>query len=326
MLLQFSLSSLSILITSVLNSASDRLFIYILFSSFSGVWSVLSFGPCFFISSFWQPPCVCFYVLERAAMRSFQKVSSHVLWKIETFIEEDTRYKKHCTKDKDASVPFKVGTLGPYTVLPITISCPIIFPWISLMVWNLFLFKCDFRLGKSQKSQGTKSGLEGLSHLGCQSLLIAACICSTLSGVLLVAGLPDHGSLSTDSQPSLKYLCHTFICAAFTALSLEAFWIIWIVSAEECWSSMQNLMQIRCSTHSVILNSTATQDTCSLSGVYCPHWLVQWSCHCLCMCIPVHSPWLPGYINVAQTVLVILTMARLFSDRPYMTPCLGSVA
>ena len=30
-------------------------------------------------------------------MRSVQKVSSHVLSKIETFIEEDTRYKKHCT-------------------------------------------------------------------------------------------------------------------------------------------------------------------------------------------------------------------------------------
>ena len=25
------------------------------------------------------------------------------------------------------------------------------------------------------------------------------------------------------------------------------------------------------------------------------------------MLIPVHSPWLPGYINVAQTVLTILT-------------------
>ena len=29
------------------------------------------------------------------------------------------------------------------------------------MVWNLFLFKGDFSLGKSQKSQGTKSGLYG---------------------------------------------------------------------------------------------------------------------------------------------------------------------
>ena len=29
----------------------------------------------------------------------------------ETFIEEGTRYKKHCTYGNDVSVPFKVGTL-----------------------------------------------------------------------------------------------------------------------------------------------------------------------------------------------------------------------
>ena len=39
-----------------------------------------------------------------------------------------------------------------------------------------------------------------------QSLLIAAHTRSTFSGVLLVAGLPECGSLSTDSQPSLKHL------------------------------------------------------------------------------------------------------------------------
>ena len=33
------------------------------------------------------------------------------------------------------------------------------------------------------------------------------------------------------------------------------------------------------------------------------------------MCIPVHSPWLPGYISVVQTILVALTMAGLFPDR-----------
>ena len=33
------------------------------------------------------------------------------------------------------------------------------------------------------------------------------------------------------------------------------------------------------------------------------------------MCIPVHSPWLPGYIDVAQLVLIILTIAGLFPDR-----------
>ena len=77
-----------------------------------------------------------------------------------------------------------------------------------------------------------------------------------------------------------------------------------------------DLMQICCCTRSVILNVMVTQYTCSLNDVYCPHWLVQWSRHCSCMHIPVHSPWLPGYINVAQTLLVILTMAGLFPDRP----------
>ena len=33
------------------------------------------------------------------------------------------------------------------------------------------------------------------------------------------------------------------------------------------------------------------------------------------MCIPAHSFWLPGYMNVDQTVLITLTMAGLFPDR-----------
>ena len=56
--------------------------------------------------------------------------------------------------------------------------------------------------------------------------------------------------------------------------------------------------------------------TCSFDGVYCPHWLVQWmtSCHCSHMCIPVHSPWLPGFIDVTHTILIIFTMAWHFLD------------
>ena len=53
------------------------------------------------------------------------------------------------------------------------------------------------------------------------SLWIAARTHSTFSDVLLVAGLPECGSLSVDSQPSLKCLCHTFICAALFASSLK---------------------------------------------------------------------------------------------------------
>ena len=84
-----------------------------------------------------------------------------------------------------------------------------------------------------------------------------------------------------------------------------AFWVIQIVSVEERSSLTQNLMPILCSAHSVILNATDTQYTRSLNSVYHPHRLVQWSRQCSCMCIVVHSPWLPGYIDVTQTVLVL---------------------
>ena len=93
------------------------------------------------------------------------------------------------------------------------------------------------------------------------------------------------------------------------------FWIIWIASMDEYSNLVQNLMQIHCSTHSVIWNATAKQYTCPLNNVYCPHWLVQWSHQCSHMCIPVHFPWLPGYIDVAQTIFIMLTTAGLFSDR-----------
>ena len=42
-------------------------------------------------------------------------------------------------------------------------------------------------------------------------------------------------------------------------------------------SLTQNLMQIRCSTHSVILNVMATQYTGSLNDIYRPHWPAQCS-------------------------------------------------
>ena len=68
MLLTYSMSALSILITSVLNFVSDRLVISISFNSFLKFCSVLSIGPYFFVSSIWQPPCVCFCILGRAAL------------------------------------------------------------------------------------------------------------------------------------------------------------------------------------------------------------------------------------------------------------------
>ena len=104
------------------------------------------------------------------------------------------------------------------------------------------------------------------------------------------------------------------ICA--TLFASKTFWIIWIAPTEECSNLMLNLRQIYCSACSVLLNATATQYTSSLSSIYHPHWLVQWSHHCSHMRIPAHSPWLPGYINVMQTIFVILTMVGLLLDRP----------
>ena len=158
---------------------------------------------------------------------------------------------------------------------------------------------------------GTPRSASSSCTVSHRSLLIAACTHSTFSGVLLGAGLPEHGSLSTDSQPS-------FICTALIASNPKSLLIIQIVSMEECSSLVQNLMQICCSTCSVILNVMATWYTCSLDSVYRPHWQVQWSHHCSHMCIPVHSPWQPSYIDVMQTILVILTMAVLFPDRPHV--------
>ena len=95
-----------------------------------------------------------------------QKVSSHVLWKIDTFIEEDTRYNKHCTVDKDTSVPFKVGTLGPHIVLPIAINSPSYFPESHQWSEISSLSKVILVLGKPEVTGRQIWTVRGLSHLG----------------------------------------------------------------------------------------------------------------------------------------------------------------
>ena len=107
------------------------------------------------------------------------------------------------------------------------------------------LSKVILVLGKVRNHRAPNLGCRGLSHLGWQSLLIATRTCSTFSGFLLVADLPEHRSLSTDSWPSLKHMCHSFICVELIASSPKAFWIIWLVSEGECSNLMKNLMEIR---------------------------------------------------------------------------------
>ena len=147
-----------------------------------------------------------------------------------------SRYKKHWTQDNDDSVPFKIGTLGPHTALPITISCPVIFSWIPSTVWNLFPFKGDFSFGKSQKSQGP--------NLGCK-------------------GADSPGQFEVSQKKTARDVMHERAGCHAEAANHQlpravAFWIIWIVSVEDCSSFTPNVMQIHCSTHSVILNEMAT--------------------------------------------------------------------
>ena len=107
-------------------------------------------------------------------IRSVQKVSSHVIWKIEIFIDGDTRNIVHRTmmpQSPSKQAPwdltrfsqslFHCSKHSAKFFVGIAISCPFIFSWILLTVWNLFPIKGDCSFGKSQKSKGAKPGLYG---------------------------------------------------------------------------------------------------------------------------------------------------------------------
>ena len=139
------------------------------------------------------------------------------------------RYKKHCTWDNDTSVPFKVVTLGPHIALPIAISYPIVFSWISSMVWNLFPFKGDFSFRKDRRHRAPSLGCKGAEPPGWFDVLPENSAWDKM-----------HGQAHCHDEAANHQLPTT-----------AAFWIIWIVSPEECSRLMQNLMQIRCSTQSL---------------------------------------------------------------------------
>ena len=172
--------------------------------------------------------------------------------------------KKHCTQDNDASVPFKLGTLGPHVDL-----C-----WLQLVPFNI--------------------------------LRCFACFRSSRMWITF-----NKFSTTFEAFVSHFYLHRTHCIIPKRLLNhLNSFHRV-------MFKLNTNLMHIDCCTCSVILNVMTTQYTCSLTGVYHPHWLVQWSRHGSHMLIPVHSPWLPGYIDVSQNFLVILTIAVLFPDKTH---------
>ena len=153
-------------------------------------------------------------------MRSVQKLSNDILWKIGTFIEEDARHNKYCTEDNDTSVPFKVGTLRPHTILPITISCPSYFPesqWLSKIS---SLSKVILVLGKARSCR--------VPNLGC-------------------SGAESPGWFNVVPKNSARDMMHEWVHCRDKAASHQlpiaaAFWIAQIVSMKERSNLMQNLM------------------------------------------------------------------------------------
>ena len=171
------------------------------------------------------------------------------------------RYKKHCTQDNDTSVPFKVGTLGPHTVLPaslplfktlwkpfvdILVSCPIAFSWISSMFWYLFPFKGDFSFGKSQKQpvpvqhsqvfcllqafQNVDHFQQIIDHLWsvCATLLFALHSCNILESLLNHLNSFHGGMFKLNAKfdaDSLLYWLSHFECDGHTVHMLNGMYL-----------------------------------------------------------------------------------------------------
>ena len=141
------------------------------------------------------------------------------------------------------------------------------------MIQNLFLLKGDFSFGKSQKSQGTKSGLfRGWVTWVIRCFAKKLCSrCDAWERALLwwSCQLPAAHSRGLLNYPSSFCGGMFKLIAKFDVDPL-------LYSPSHC----------ECDSHTI---------QCSLHGIYHPHWLVQWSRPCSHVHIPVPSPWLPGY-------------------------------
>ena len=157
-------------------------------------------------------------------------------------------------------------------------------PWSEISSFS----KVILVWGKSQKSQGAKSRL-----WGCWVTWVMRCFTKNLctrhaawAGMLLSSPVAHSWGLLNHPNSFCRgmYKLNTKLDANSLLYSLSHF------------------------------DATATQYKHSFNSIYHPHWLIQWRRHCSHIRIPVLSAWLPGYTDVTQTVLVILTMAGLFLD------------
>ena len=196
------------------------------------------------------------------------------MWKIETFIEEDTRNIVHRTMTPQSPSKEATWDLTQFSQSPSAASS--YFPASHRRSEISSLSKVILVLEKARSRRVPNLGYRG-------------------SWVTWVISCFAKKSLHQTFFFMLHERAHCFNEAASHQLPRAACDLLNHLNSfhRGMLSLTQNLMQICYSTCSVILNATATQYTCSLNGVYRPHWLVQWSHHCSHTHIPVHSPWLP---------------------------------
>ena len=209
---------------------------------------------------------------------SVQKASSHVIWTIEIFTEEDTRNTVHRTMSPQSPSKHTPWDLSQFSQSPS--AAPLYFPEFHWQSEISSLSKVILVLGKSGSRRAPNLGCRGLSDLG--DLMFHQTLCRRCDAWPVAL---SWGSCQSPVAHSCSLLNHP-----------NSFWMFKLNTKFDADSLL----------YSLILNAMVTQYTCSLNSVYCPHWLVQWSRHCSHMCIPVHSPQLPGYTSVAQSKLFLL--------------------
>ena len=227
--------------------------------------------------------------------RSFQNISSHVIWNTDIYWRryktQETLYIGQWHLSPLQSRHLGISHSSPYHhQLPCDIFLNLTNGLKSLPFQRWFYF-----WEKTEVARCQICAVAGLSHLADLMFL----------------------------QRTLHSELHQWMCCDKAASQLPiapSFWLMGIVSTEECSGLTQTLMQTRWSSCSVIrMQGPHTTYTYSLNRIYSPYQLALWRHHISRMRIQVQSPWLPGCIHVSQIILILFTMVGLFQD----TPCVS---
>ena len=98
--------------------------------------------------------------------RSVQKVTSHVMWKREIFMEVDTRYKKHCTQDNEACL-LQNRHLGTSLISSPSYQLPHCIFLNLINILKSLPFQMWFQFWEEPEVAGCQLwAVKGLSHLG----------------------------------------------------------------------------------------------------------------------------------------------------------------